>query len=144
MCTASHFLPIIVFITSICSLRVLFCCITILIILLRAVLFKKVLVKATDQGPKAPRSLGGHIRHIDSKAYHEVCKHMNKMSESMLQVLRVFFQNIWCQKYYAKFGHTDKCYNKWKYYSIMQSFTPQASLLGCNCSNKRKDLLPMQ
>ena len=55
-------------------------------------MFEQVMVKASDQGPKAPRSLGGHIRHIDSKAYHEVCKHMNKMSESMLRYLEVFFK----------------------------------------------------
>ena len=59
-------------------------------------MFAQVMVKASDQGPKAPRSLGGHIRHIDSKAYHEVCKHMNKMSESMLRYLEYFSKFIFC------------------------------------------------
>ena len=59
-------------------------------------MFAKVMLKASDQGPKAPRSLGVHIRHIDSKAYHEVCKHMNKMSESMLRYLEYFSKFMFC------------------------------------------------
>ena len=62
----------------------------------RTGMFEQAMVKASDQGPKAPRSLGGHIRHIDSKAYHEVCKHMNKMSESMLGYLEYFSKFIFC------------------------------------------------
>ena len=34
-------------------------------------IFGQAMVKESDQGPKAPRSLGGHIRHIDSKAYSQ-------------------------------------------------------------------------
>ena len=59
-------------------------------------MFAQVVVKASDQGPKAPQSLGGHIRYIDSKAYQEVCKHMNKISESMLRYLEYFSKFIFC------------------------------------------------
>ena len=48
------------------------------------------MVKASDQGPKAPRSLGGHIRHLLSKVYQKVCKHISKISESMLGYLEYF------------------------------------------------------
>ena len=53
-------------------------------------MFVQVVVKASDQGPKAPQSLGGHIRHLVSKAYRKVCKHMGKISESMLGNLEDF------------------------------------------------------
>ena len=74
----------------------LFCCIIVLNSLLRAEMFEQVLVKASDPGPNAPQSLGGHIRYIDSKACQKVCKHMNKMSESMLRYLEYFSKFIFC------------------------------------------------
>ena len=107
-------------------------------------MFEQVLVRASDRGPKAPQSLGGHIRHLVSKAYRKVCKHMSKISESMLGYL----------EYFSKFCYFVKSNQSAMLSSVMLTdviiickyiiiskcilLHREQSLLGCNCSNKNK------
>ena len=72
------------------------CCFAVLqvSVLLRTGMFEQVMVKASDQGPKAPRSIVGI--QVSKACHQKVCKHMSKISERILGYLEYFSKFIFC------------------------------------------------